>query len=77
MAIATLLEFTEDLPTFSIVFDNKLPGEITNIYSDGFGVKVENGEVVFKVVQLEGKKAVLASDFINGYHENLVGKILN
>ncbi len=59
------------------VFDNKLPGEITNIYSDGFGVKVENGEVVFKVVQLEGKKAVLASDFINGYHENLVGKILN
>ena len=58
------------------VYDTKLPGEITRIYDDGFGVKVSNGEVVFKVVQPEGKKAMLASDFINGYHDNLVGKIL-
>ena len=59
-----------------VVYDNKLPGEITKIYNDGFGVNVSNGEVVFKVVQPEGKKVMLASDFINGYHGNLIGKIL-
>ena len=58
------------------VYNDKLCGEITKIYSDGFGVKVDNGEVVFKVVQPEGKKAMLACDFINGYHGNLIGKIL-
>ena len=59
-----------------MVYDSKVNGEITKIYSDGFGVKVSNGEIVFKVVQPEGKKAMLASDFINGNHENLIGKIL-
>lgn len=58
------------------VYDTKVAGEITKIYDDGFGVKVSNGEVVFKIVQPEGKKAMFASDFINGYHDNLVGKIL-
>ena len=58
------------------VYDSKVNGEITKIYADGFGVKVSNGEVVFKVVQPEGKKAMLASDFVNGYHDNLIGKIL-
>ena len=57
-------------------YDQKLPGEITNIYSDGFGVKVSNGEVVFTVIQPEGKKKMRAIDFINGYNENLIGKIL-
>lgn len=60
----------------SEVYDQKLPGEITKIYSDGFGVKVGNGEVVFTVIQPEGKKKMKATDFVNGYHENLVGKIL-
>ena len=58
------------------VYSDKENGEITEIYKDGFGVKVSNGEIVFKVVQPEGKKAMLATDFINGYPENLVGKIL-
>lgn len=57
---------------FPTLFD----GEITAIYKDGFGVKVSNGEVVFKVVQPEGKKEMSAASFINGYAENLVGKIL-
>ncbi len=60
----------------SEIYDQKLPGEITKIYSDGFGVKVGNGEVVFTVIQPEGKKKMRATDFINGYHDNLVGKIL-
>ncbi len=52
-------------------------GEITNIYNDGIGVKVSNGEVVFKVVQPEGKNKMDAISFINGLRDkNIVGKIL-
>ena len=58
------------------LYDFALPGEITAIYDDGFGVKCSNGEVVFTVFQLEGKRKMKATDFINGYHENLIGKIL-
>ena len=57
-------------------YDNALIGEVTAIYPDGFGVKCSNGEVVFTVVQPEGKKKMKASDFINGYHGKLVGKLL-
>ena len=57
-------------------YDFAMPGEITAIYSDGFGVKCSNGEVVFTEVQPEGKKKMRAIDFINGYHGELVGKIL-
>lgn len=59
------------------IYDHKLPGEITKIYNDGFGVKVGNGEVVFTIIQPEGKKKMRTIDFINGYHEDLIGKILN
>ena len=58
------------------IYDRAFPGEITKIYPDGFGVKCGNGEVVFTEIQLEGKKKMKAIDFINGYHENLVGKVL-
>ena len=57
------------------VYDNKFPGEITSIYNDGFGVNVQNGEVVFTEIQLEGKGKINASSFING-HSDLIGKIL-
>ena len=57
------------------VYDNKLPGEITNIYNDGFGVKVANGEVIFTEIQLEGKSKTDAKNFING-HSDLIGKLL-
>ena len=60
----------------SSVYDFKTNGEITKIYKDGFGVKVSNGEIVFTVIQPEGKKKMRAIDFINGYHDNLEGKIL-
>ena len=50
---------------------------ITNIYEDGFGVKVENGEIVFKTIQLEGKKRMSALEFINGYKDKIVGKVLD
>lgn len=59
-------------------FPNKFNGEITGIYNDGFGVKVENGEVVFKVVQPEGKSKMSAKDFVNGLLNkgNVIGKVL-
>lgn len=57
------------------IFEMALPGEITALYDDGFGVKVGNGEVVFTEIQLAGKGKVKASNFVNG-HNDLVGKIL-
>jgi len=52
-------------------------GEITAIYQDGIGVKVSNGEIVFKTIQLEGKKKMNALDFVNGLQDkNIVGKVL-
>lgn len=53
-------------------------GQITGIYEDGFGVKVANGEVIFTVVQPEGKGKMKTSDFLRGIKNpaSLVGKIL-
>lgn len=57
-------------------YDFALNGEITAIYPDGFGIRCSNGEVIFTEVQLEGKKKMAAKDFVNGYQDNLIGKIL-
>lgn len=57
-------------------FSNLLDGEITAVYPDGFGVKVPNGEIVFKTVQPEGKTSMSGASFANGYPNGLVGKIL-
>ena len=52
-------------------------GEITAVYKDGIGVKVSNGEVVLKTIQIEGKNKMNAIDFVNGLKDkNIVGKIL-
>lgn len=52
-------------------------GEITNIYKDGIGIKVSNGEVVLTVIQPEGKKKMSASDYINGLQDkDIIGKVL-
>ena len=58
------------------VYNDKVPGEITKIYKDGFGVKVIDGEVIFTIIQPEGRRKMKAIDFINGYHGNLIGKII-
>ena len=59
-------------------FTGMIDGQITSVYEDGFGVKVGNGEVVFTVVQLEGKGKMSAIDFVRGVQnkESIVGKIL-
>ncbi len=51
-------------------FSNLLDGQITEIYSDGIGVKVSNGEIVLKVVQPEGKRRMSGIDFANGMLTN-------
>lgn len=54
-------------------------GQITNIYKDGIGVKVSNGEVVFTNVQPEGKRKMSTNDFLNGIsnQEGIIGKVLD
>jgi len=61
------------------IFNKAYDGQITAIYEDGFGVKVENGEIVFTEVQLEGKNRMSAVAFINGASnkESLIGKVLD
>lgn len=65
------------------ISDNYFPqlfdGEITNIYPDGIGVKVSNGEIVLTEVQPEGKKKMSAIDFLNGIPDRneIIGKILD
>lgn len=54
-------------------FSNLLDGEITKIYKEGIGVKVSDGEIIFTIVQPEGKKMMPALAFANG--TNLVGKV--
>ena len=54
-------------------FSNLLDGEITKIYKEGIGVKVSDGEIIFTIVQPEGKKMMPALAFANGV--NLVGKV--
>jgi methionyl-tRNA formyltransferase len=59
-------------------FPEKIDGEITAIYNDGFGVKVSNGELIFKTVQLAGKNKVNGADFARGMmnHRKFIGEIL-
>lgn len=57
---------------------DKINGEITAIYDNGIGVKVNNGEIILKVVQPEGKTKMNATDYARGImnNENIVGKVL-
>lgn len=58
-------------------FNGCMNGEVTAIYKDGFGVKVENGEVVFTEIQIEGKQRMSASSYINGLQnkDKFIGRV--
>lgn len=60
------------------IFSDKLDGEITCVYSDGFGVKVSDGELVFTLVQPDGKGRMSGADFARGQINkgNFVGRVL-
>lgn len=55
----------------------KIDGQILNIYEDGIGVKVSNGEIVLTEIQPEGKKKMKASEYLNGLQDknSIIGKI--
>lgn len=59
-------------------FPELFNGQITNIYKNGFGVKVSNGEIIFKMVQPEGKGKMSALSFANGFQDknNFIGKVI-
>lgn len=58
-------------------YSNLFDGQITNLYEDGIGVKVSNGEIVLTEIQVEGKKRMKTTEFINGLQnkEAFIGKI--
>ena len=59
-------------------FPSMFDGQITNIYEDGFGVKVSNGEIVITEVQLEGKTRMNSILFLNGVDKKeFIGKVLD
>lgn len=60
-----------------MTYPHLLDGTVTAIYPDGFGVKVNNGEVVFQVIQPEGKGKMKATDFVNGLQDKnkFIGQI--
>ncbi len=52
-------------------------GEIINIYKDSIGVKVKDGEILITYLQEEGKKKMDTKTYLNGVHEDLIGKVFN
>ncbi len=58
-------------------YPEKINGTITNLYPDGIGIKVENGEIVFTEIQPEGKGKMKAADYLNGIQDknSLLGEI--
>ena len=54
-------------------------GEITNIYSDGIGIKTSDGEIIITEIKEEGKNRILVKDYLNGIHDkdSLLHKIFS
>lgn len=54
-----------------------IAGQVIALYDDGIGIKTENGEVIITELQLEGKRRMRASEFLNGVinKDKLVGRI--
>lgn len=55
-----------------------ISGSIINLYKNGIGVKVNDGEIILKVIQPEGKGKMDVSSYLNGLKnkEELLNKIL-
>jgi len=57
-------------------FSGSLDGEIVKIYKQGIGVKTGNGVIILTVIQPEGKSKMMASAYLNGLKESIVGKVI-
>jgi len=42
------------------------PGSVSNIYKDGIGICCREGEIILTDIKWEGKKRMLAKDYLNG-----------
>lgn len=47
-------------------------GTIINIYKDGIGVQVKDGEIILTEIQPESKKKMLVSDYLNGFNDKKI-----
>ena len=56
-------------------YTQKLNGEIVETNKDGIVVKTGNSTILITELQPEGKGKMRATDFVNGYKENLVGRL--
>lgn len=55
---------------------DKLDGQIINVSKEGLEIKVNNGVIVFTVLQKEGKPKMHIKDFVNGLKDDIIGKVL-
>ena len=58
-------------------FSQRLNGEIVETNKDGIVVKTGNSTILITELQPEGKGKMRATDFINGYKGNLIGKLFH
>lgn len=56
----------------------KYNGEIVNLYKDGIGIKVSDGEIIIRTIKPAGKRKMSVKDYLNGLNEksNLIGQVL-
>lgn len=57
-------------------YNNFKPGEITNFYKNGIGVKTLDGEIIITELQMEGKNKTQASSIVNNLCKDNIGKKL-
>lgn len=69
-------EFKVYASYISDITSTKENGTIIKTDKNGLWVKVSDGVIVLTTIKPFGKNKMQASDFINGYHGDLVGKVL-
>lgn len=48
------------------------PGVIFKLYSDGFGIATNDGEIIIESMQVSGKKKMSVKDYFNGTNKDLL-----
>ncbi|HPE14737.1 MAG TPA: methionyl-tRNA formyltransferase [Bacilli bacterium] len=48
------------------------PGVIFKLYSDGFGIATNDGEIIIESIQVSGKKKMLVKDYLNGINKDVI-----
>lgn len=60
-------------------YKDKSNGEIVELYKDGIGIKVSDGEIILKTIKPFGKKKMSVREYLNGNigRNNLIGEIFS